>query len=134
MRKFLMRFYCFCHFMCYPKYLEELNEFSDGELSTKHDNNEKLKCYMFCILHALGEVEFTSEEYDGLDDIPDEIYEKLEELFNQCEDIGGDSDCEFAYNLNKCWKQYDPQVCFDFHSFLMILVICFNIFSSIFSF
>lgn len=89
-------------------FTEAIQEFSDGEI---HED-ENLKCYMHCVFH----------EAQVLDDEGEVHLEKMHEMLPQSmHDIAlnmgkkclypvGDSQCERAFWLHKCWKMADPKV------------------------
>lgn len=78
-----------------------------------HDD-EALKCYMSCLFH----------EMEVVDDDGNVHLEKVQDAFGDNEEMHlillnmgkrclypkGDSLCERAFWLNKCWKNADPKV------------------------
>ncbi|XP_037919471.1 pheromone-binding protein-related protein 6-like [Hermetia illucens] len=91
---------------------EAIKEFSDGEI---HED-EALKCYMYCVfdatdvLHEDGEVHLEKI----LDSLPDSMHEIALHMGKKCLYPKGDTKCERAFWLHKCWKQADPKHYFIF--------------------
>lgn len=87
---------------------EAIKEFSDGEV---HED-EKLKCYMYCVfdetdvLHEDGEVHLEKL----LDRMPDSMHDIAVNMGKRCLYPKGDTKCERAFWLHRCWKQADPKV------------------------
>lgn len=87
---------------------EAIKEFSDGEV---HED-EKLKCYMYCVfdetdvLHEDGEVHLEKL----LDRLPDSMHDIAVNMGKRCLYPKGDTKCERAFWLHRCWKQADPKV------------------------
>lgn len=85
-----------------------IKEFSDGEV---HED-EKLKCYMYCVfdetdvLHEDGEVHLEKL----LDRLPDSMHDIAVNMGKKCLYPKGDTKCERAFWLHRCWKQADPKV------------------------
>ncbi|XP_034487221.1 general odorant-binding protein 83a-like [Drosophila innubila] len=84
-----------------------IKEFSDGEV---HED-EKLKCYMYCVfdetdvLHEDGEVHLEKL----LDRLPDSMHDIAVNMGKRCLYPKGDTKCERAFWLHRCWKQADPK-------------------------
>ncbi|XP_032597537.1 general odorant-binding protein 83a [Drosophila grimshawi] len=83
-----------------------IKEFSDGEV---HED-EKLKCYMYCVfdetdvLHEDGEVHL-----EKLLDRLDSMHDIAINMGKRCLYPKGDTKCERAFWLHRCWKQADPK-------------------------
>lgn len=103
-----------CHLSLYSRldsqlvFAAAIKEFSDGEV---HED-EKLKCYMYCVfdetdvLHEDGEVHLEKL----LDRLPDSMHDIAVNMGKRCLYPKGDTKCERAFWLHRCWKQADPKV------------------------
>ena len=90
-------------------FAEDIERFSDGEIDDVDDSNENLKCYMLCMFVKLEKFE-ASLEVEIFDWFSDDIFEVVLNMTKQCSNVDGETQCDFAYNLNKCWKRADPVV------------------------
>lgn len=85
-------------------------EFSDGKI---HDD-PVVKCYMNCMFHEYEIVdddgEFHTEKV--IDKIPDSLKAVAIPLLNTCFNVhvDGETQCDRAHLLHKCWKLADPVV------------------------
>lgn len=89
-----------------------IKEFSDGEIV---EGDEALKCYMSCMFHEMQVVDDNGNVHlelvqDAFGD-DDEMHLILLNMGKRCLYPKGDSLCEKAFWLNKCWKNADPKVC-----------------------
>lgn len=98
---------------------DAIKQFSDGPVDEIDENNENLKCYMHCLFHSFENYE-ESHEFDEFDYFTHEEIEILSDMGEKCDsyeyDEGGkcekcDGRCEFAFQLSKCWKMANPEVC-----------------------
>lgn len=96
---------------CFYWFLEAIKEFSDGEV---HED-EKLKCYMFCLFEEAGALDENGEIH--LEKLATHIEQYDEEIQNIAFHMGrrclrpvGENSCERAFWYHKCWKSYDPKV------------------------
>lgn len=92
-------------------FTEAIKEFSEGEI---HED-EKLKCYMYCLFKEGGAIDDNGEIH--LEKLSDHIERFDEEtqmiLFNmgrRCLKPKGDNLCEKAFWFHRCWKTADPRV------------------------
>ncbi|XP_035777561.1 pheromone-binding protein-related protein 6-like [Anopheles albimanus] len=85
---------------------EAIRRFSDQEV---HED-EALKCYMNCLFHKAGVVDEKGEfHYVKIQDfLPESMHLITLNWFKRCLYPVGDTQCEKAFWLNKCWKQKDP--------------------------
>lgn len=94
--------------------LDLIKEFSDGDVV----DDENLKCYMNCLFHEMEVVHDNgSVNLEKVQDIfgdNDEMHLILLNMMKRCLYPKGDTLCEKAYWLNKCWKNADPTVIFFF--------------------
>lgn len=92
--------------------VEAIKEFSDGEVI--HDD-EALKCYMNCMFHEMEVVDDSGrihlEKVQDAFGYDEEMHLILLNMGKRCLYPKGDSLCERAFWLNKCWKNADPKVC-----------------------
>lgn len=92
--------------------IDTIKQFSDGDAIFEDD---KLKCYMDCILHEMGmilpdgKIDLVNLHESFNDD--KEIHFTFIHMIRKCLYPNGDG-CERAFNLNKCFKQADPRVSF----------------------
>lgn len=99
---------CHCTLDSQLVFAAAIKEFSDGEV---HED-EKLKCYMYCVfdetdvLHEDGEVHLEKL----LDRLPDSMHDIAVNMGKRCLYPKGDTKCERAFWLHRCWKQADPKV------------------------
>lgn len=93
--------------------LDTIKQFSDGDAIVEDD---KLKCYMDCLLHETGmilpdgKIDLVNLHESFNDD--KEIHFTFIHMIRKCLYPKGDG-CERAFNLNKCFKQSDPKVSFN---------------------
>ena len=87
---------------------EAIKEFSDGEI---HED-EKLKCYMNCIFHEAQVVDENGNVHlEKLHDmLPESMSDIALNMGKKCLYPKGDTQCERAFWLHKCWKTADPRV------------------------
>lgn len=87
---------------------EAIKEFSDGQV---HED-EKLKCYMFCVFEEAGTVDEKGVIHlvRIQDLVPESIHLIFLNMAKRCLYPKGDTQCEKAFALHKCWKQADPTV------------------------
>lgn len=100
-----------------------------------HDD-EALKCYMSCLFHEMEVVDDDGNVHlekvqDAFGD-NDEMHLILLNMGKRCLYPKGDSLCERAFWLNKCWKNADPKVRQSYFTpIYLILIILHYIFSII---
>lgn len=78
------------------------------------EGDEALKCYMSCLFHEMLVVDDNGNVHlelvqDAYGD-DDEMHLILLNMGKRCLYPKGDSLCEKAFWLNKCWKNADPKV------------------------
>lgn len=87
---------------------EAIKEFSDGEI---HED-EALKCYMNCIFHEAKVVDDDGnvhlEKLHSM--LPESMADIAMHMGKKCLYPKGDTLCERAFWLHKCWKTADPKV------------------------
>ncbi|XP_058060814.1 pheromone-binding protein-related protein 6-like [Anopheles bellator] len=85
---------------------DAIKRFSDQDI---HEDN-RLKCYMDCLFRQAGVVNDKGEfHYVKLQDfLPESIHLITLNWFKRCLYPEGDTPCEKAFWLNKCWKAKDP--------------------------
>lgn len=71
---------------------------------------------MYCFLHELEHIDVKKEEEMVEQILTDEQGEILINMLEKCEDLefsdNVDFDlCDYAFQLEKCWKKADPEVC-----------------------
>nr|QGW50690.1 odorant-binding protein 26 [Propsilocerus akamusi] len=86
---------------------EAIKEFSDGQV---HED-EKLKCYMNCVFHETNVVDDSGNVHlEKLhNSLPDSMHDVALHMGIRCLYPEGDTLCEKAFWLNKCWKLADPK-------------------------
>ncbi|XP_063709574.1 general odorant-binding protein 83a-like isoform X2 [Culicoides brevitarsis] len=86
---------------------EAIKEFSDGQI---HED-EKLKCYMNCVFHEAKVVDDNGDVHlEKLHDmLPDSMADIALHMGKRCLYPKGDTLCERAFWLHKCWKTADPK-------------------------
>ncbi|XP_055696594.1 general odorant-binding protein 83a-like [Lutzomyia longipalpis] len=86
---------------------EAIKEFSDGEI---HED-EKLKCYMNCVFHEAEVVNDNGEVHlEKLHDkLPASMHDIALHMGKRCLYPEGETLCDKAFWLNKCWKTSDPK-------------------------
>lgn len=88
--------------------------FSDGPVDEIDENNMNLKCYMYCLLRAFENYE-VSHDFDEFDFFTSEETEILIDMMEKCDSYEynerDDEKCEYAFQLSKCWKMANPEVC-----------------------
>ncbi|XP_050100489.1 pheromone-binding protein-related protein 6 [Anopheles aquasalis] len=86
---------------------EAIKKFSDEEI---HED-EKLKCYMNCLFHEAKVVDDNGDVHlEKLhDSLPDSMHNIALHMGKRCLYPEGETLCEKAFWLHKCWKQSDPK-------------------------
>lgn len=90
-----------------------VKEFSDGAVVDEVD--ESLKCYMNCMFHEMEVVDDRGHVH--LEKVQDafgdnqEMHLILLNMGKRCLYPKGDTLCDKAFWLNRCWKRADPKVC-----------------------
>lgn len=87
---------------------EAIKEFSDGEI---HED-PALKCYMNCIFHEANVVDEEGNVHlEKLHDmLPESMSDIAMHMGKKCLYPEGDTQCERAFWLHRCWKKADPRV------------------------
>lgn len=106
--------------VCLPNYSTRryyraaaVREFSDGAIVDEVD--ESLKCYMNCMFHEMEVVDDRGHVH--LEKVQDaygdneEMHLILLNMGKRCLYPKGDTLCDKAFWLNRCWKRADPKVC-----------------------
>lgn len=78
------------------------------------EGDEALKCYMNCLFHEMGVIDDKQRIHlemvqDAYGDNP-EMHQILLNMGKRCLYPKGETLCERAFWLNKCWKNADPKV------------------------
>lgn len=86
-------------------------------------------CIRYCFLHELEHFDFSQEIERVVDLLTDEENTILLNMVDKCENLefANDSNfdaCDYAFELEKCWKKTDPEV-------IIIIIIVFMICSVI---
>nr|AXY87869.1 odorant binding protein 10 [Subpsaltria yangi] len=72
--------------------------------------DDKLKCYMKCVFSQLAVLsddgEIDAEAFAAL--LPDNMVEHGTKMIEVCKGVGGANGCEVAFNLNKCFYEFNP--------------------------
>lgn len=98
---------------------DAIKQFSDGPVDEIDENNMNLKCYMHCMFHSFVHYD-ESHEYDESDLFTHEETEILIDMGEKCDSYEYergegcekcDARCELAFQLSKCWKMANPEVC-----------------------
>nr|ALV87637.1 odorant binding protein 8 [Drosicha corpulenta] len=72
-------------------------------------DNQLLKCYMKCLMEEIGVLEGTTFDSEAfLDMLPDSMKTDVEPAIHNCKDTTGSDGCDLGYNLNACFKNFDP--------------------------
>lgn len=115
-----------------------VRKFSDGPVEDIDDDNQELKCYLHCVFETL-EIYDLEKMFEGETKLfTDEEIAVLEDMEAKCQPYDYEmlkkEQCEYAYELNKCWKLANPEVdklnCYIFtvnayfYSFLSITSCC----------
>ncbi|XP_041975455.1 general odorant-binding protein 83a-like [Aricia agestis] len=95
---------------------------SEGDISNCENGifkeDEKLKCYMFCLLEEGNLVdENDNVDYDMMISlIPEEYTDRVTNMINSCKhhDVPGKSKCQRAFDVHKCSYEKDPKFYFLF--------------------
>lgn len=87
---------------------EAIKKFSDEEI---HED-EKLKCYMNCLFHEAKVVDDNGDVHlEKLhDSLPSSMHDIAMHMGKRCLYPEGETLCDKAFWLHKCWKQSDPKV------------------------
>lgn len=90
-------------------HIEAIERFSNVEV---HED-EQLKCYMNCLFHEYGVVDDDGEVHFEklLKKVPDSIKAIATNMLSKCLHPQGETLCEKAFWLHKCFKELDPVVC-----------------------
>lgn len=114
----------YLHTWCLESGAAAIKEFSDGQVV---EGDEALKCYMNCLFHEMGVID--DKQRIHLEMVQDaygdneEMHTILLNMGKRCLYPKGDTMCEKAFWLNKCWKNADPKVQFGIEQ-----MFCFEIF------
>ena len=94
-----------------------IKQFSDGPVP--FDNDEKLKCYMSCMFNETGSADENGEPQlmKIFEKIPEKYLSIAFKMGKNCMKIIGNTKCERAFSLHKCWKEKDPKVKRSFRNF-----------------
>lgn len=86
---------------------EAIIKFSDDEI---HED-ANLKCYMNCIFHQTGVMDENNNVHleKLLNSLPDSMKDIALKMGVKCLKVKGDTECERAFWLHKCWKTTDPK-------------------------
>ncbi|KAJ6637723.1 General odorant-binding protein 83a [Pseudolycoriella hygida] len=86
---------------------DAIQEFSDGQI---HED-EKLKCYMNCIFHEAKVVDADGEVHLEMlhEMLPDSMQTIAMHMGKKCLYPKGETQCDRAFWLHKCWKSADPK-------------------------
>lgn len=95
---------------------EAIKEFSDGEI---HED-PALKCYMNCIFHEANVVDEEGNVHlEKLHDmLPESMSDIAMHMGKKCLYPEGDTQCERAFWLHRCWKKADPRVRISFDAYV----------------
>lgn len=94
-------------------FADAIKQFSDGPVEEIDENNQNLKCYMYCLYHTFEHYE-ESHDFDELDFFTPEEVDTLLDMGDKCESYEYNEQknekCEYAFQLSKCWKMANPEV------------------------